>query len=255
MTTPNASIDLPSDDPRHRLSDVVAYQHGELTAEARAAFEAHLLACPGCQKSAKLAAWAFPALGDAILQQLPTPEAQVARLLDPEAKGEPKEAPKRGIWAAFRLRPVLWLIPLAAAGMVLLWVGPRFITLPSDMEAAPTPPSVPALGVRVTEAHGTSIVLELAEDPKDAFVVVYSKTSDGSVQRLKPRERNGRSLALDLQPGSEWLLVLLGQGPQEPGELDHIVMSVVLRDPGIHPFPRLPGVAKAARVPVPAGAH
>jgi len=79
MTDPTPSLDLPSDDARHRLSEVVGYQHDELTPEARAAFEMHLALCPGCQKAVKLAAWAFPALDEAISSALPTPEAAVAR--------------------------------------------------------------------------------------------------------------------------------------------------------------------------------
>jgi len=57
---------------------------------------------------------------------------------------------------------------------------------------------------------------------------------------------------VDLQPGSEWLLVLLGQGPDEPAGLDSLVISAVQKDPGIKDFPVLPGVARVARVAVPA---
>jgi len=250
MTTP-AAIDLPSDDPRHRLSDVVAYQHHDLDPEALAAFETHLLRCPGCQKSVKLAAWAFPALNEVILKELPTPEAQVARLLEPE-KGAPVAQPKGGWWGWLQRHPVLLLIPAACTGMVLLWVGPRYGTPLPPTEFAPAPPGVPRLDVRVTAVQTGSISLELAEDPKNAFVVVYAKTPDGSLQRLKPRVTNARSLQLDLQPGSEWLLILQGLGPEEPGGLDPMVMTAVQKDPGINAFPQLPGVARVARLAVPA---
>ncbi len=113
---------------------------------------------------------------------------------------------------------------------------------------------MPALAARVTAAHDGAVTVELAEDPKGAFVAVFAKTSDGSLQRLKPRVPNAKSLTMDVQPGSEWLLVLLGLGPEEPGELNTAVMNAVHKDPGIDAFPLVAGVARVARLEVPANA-
>jgi hypothetical protein len=147
---------------------------------------------------------------------------------------------------------MVWIVVLAVAALVaiLAWVGGRPGT--SAGNATPSGTGMPVLAARVSAVQTGSITVELADDPKGAFVAMFAKTSDGSLQRLKPRVSSPRSLTADLQPGSEWLLILLGAGPEEPGELNTAVMNAVHKDPGINAFPMLPGVARVARLEVPA---
>jgi Putative zinc-finger len=250
------SVDLPSNDPQHRMEEVVDYHHGDLTPEARAAFEVHLATCPGCQKSVKLAAWAFPALNEVLLKGLPTPEAQVARFLD-KTKGA--QAPKHdaeaaaatpGFWTMLQRRWLWVALPAALGTVFLLWVGPKPGSAVDPNQAAA--PISDQLRVRVTAVQAGSVTVELAEDPGKAFLAVFVKTPDGSLQRLKPRPAGPKTLVLDVQPGSEWLLFLLGAGPEEPADFNRMVMTAVQKDPGITNFPELPGVDQIRRLPIPA---
>jgi hypothetical protein len=146
------------------------------------------------------------------------------------------------------------LLSFAIAGVAVLAAIAFFMAGRAGSPSAgvgPTGPSMPPLSARVSAVQTGSVSIELAEDPKGAFVAVFAKTPDGSLERLKPRVANGRSLTLDVQPGSEWLLVLLGGVSEEPGGLNTQVMNAVHQDPGINAFPMLPGVARVARLEIP----
>jgi hypothetical protein len=158
-----------------------------------------------------------------------------------------KEAPSRA-------PPQRRTVPIAVAGLAVLALIAIFFNGrggSSGTHQGASGPSAEPLSARVTAAQTGSVTVELTDDPKGGFVAVFAKMPDSTLQRLKPRTTIGRSMTLDVQPGSEWLLILLGSVPQEPDGLNSQVMHAVQKDPGIEAFPMLPGVARVARLPIP----
>ncbi|MFZ6185765.1 CHAT domain-containing protein [Nannocystis pusilla] len=119
-----------------RCDDIDRYFDGELEGDARAAFEAHLVECAGCQQALH------------VLMQLQVATGPEAAPAAPVISLTPRK--RRGWWAAVPL--------LAAAAALALYLrgpggGPELVHVPEGMSQEPDAPSLTLTPTRGVEAR------------------------------------------------------------------------------------------------------
>ncbi len=192
-------VRLPHSDPERPLREVTAYLHGELPAEEKAAFEAHLPGCADCRESVRLGRLVFPKVDELLAEDRRPRKAMDALALFEEAQAK-VEAEEGAEAAARRERPARWswapLFPwlAAAAGAAVAAAAALLIFL--------RPPPVPVPELTALVASGSSVESAPTlpgEQPPPRPAAVSVSLEEGQLVLRAPREKGDRYLALALR--------------------------------------------------------
>lgn len=246
-------VRLPHSNPEEPLREAVAYLHGELNAEERTAFEAHLPSCERCREAVAVGRELFPAVDRLLAESMPVrkPADYLALFAAAEAKVAAEaraEAPAPRERPAPRRRAMAWawgaLGAAAAAGaaafLVLRPPPPHAevaLVEPArirTVELAPAPPgtSPPPLPVPLpvdARVTGTTLSIGAPRLPADRYTTVILVDAKGATWLVQDAEKPDPTCAprcgplhlrvdlAPLPPGPIRVRVALGDAPKNAG--------------------------------------